>query len=201
MNIKELWLLIRRHYRKIFQTQLLSIISVLGIVTFPAGVAGANRVYIKLIRDKNVLVWQEWKEGFVNSLRESVLLGGTYFLGILLGMQCLSSIFMPLRAFGIIWTLLILVWGSNGFLLLAVQDTSACTLLKNSLFLVFVEWKTAMVSVLLWILEIGGILIFFPYSMFLIFLCVPALFHFLRCWVLWRSIERRIVIPWKQGKK
>ncbi len=198
---KRYGLLLKRHYRKLFQMELLVLLSALPVVTLPAGIAGANRVFIKLIREGNVLVWQEWKEGFLNSLRESIVLGAFYCLLLFLGSWMAQSSALTLRCLGLLVIFGSLLWATSTFYLLAVQELTWGKLLKNGCILLFLGIReTGLVSLLLLIELAGGVLLF-PYSLFSLILGIPALFHFTKCWVLWGPVERQIVMPWEQGRK
>lgn len=194
-------LLLKRHYRKLFQVELLVLLSALPVVTLPAGIAGANRVFIKLIREGNVLVWQEWKEGFLNSLRESIVLGAFYCLLLFWGSWMTWSSALTLRCLGLLVIFGSLLWATSTFYLLAVQELTWGKLLKNGCILLFLGIReTGLVSLLLLIELAGGVLLF-PYSLFSLILGIPALFHFTKCWVLWGPVERLIVMPLEQGRK
>ena len=194
-------LLLKRHYRKLFQVELLVLLSALPVVTLPAGIAGANRVFIKLIREGNVLVWQEWKEGFLNSLRESIVLGAFYCLLLFWGSWMAQSSALTLRCLGLLVIFVSLLWATSTFYLLAVQELTWGKLLKNGCILLFLEIRETGLLALLLLIELAGGVLLFPYSLFFLILGIPALFHFTKCWVLWGLVERLIVMPWEQGRK
>lgn len=194
-------LLLKRHYRKLFQVELLVLLSALPVVTLPAGIAGANRVFIKLIREGNVLVWQEWKEGFLNSLRESIVLGAFYCLLLFLGSWMAQSSALTLRCLGLLVIFGSLLWATSTFYLLAVQELTWGKLLKNGCILLFLGIRETGLLALLLLIELAGGVLLFPYSLFSLILGIPALFHFTKCWVLWGPVERQIVMPWEQGRK
>lgn len=198
---KRYGLLLKRHYRKLFQVELLVLLSALPVVTLPAGIAGANRVYIKLIREGNVLVWQEWKEGFLNSLRESIVLGAFYCLLLFLGSWMAQSSALTLRCLGLLVIFGSLLWATSTFYLLAVQELTWGKLLKNGCILLFLGIRETGLLALLLLIELAGGVLLFPYSLFSLILGIPALFHFTKCWILWGPVERQIVMPWEQGRK
>lgn len=198
---KRYGLLLKRHYRKLFQMELLVLLSALPVVTLPAGIAGANRVFIKLIREGNVLVWQEWKEGFLNSLRESIVLGAFYCLLLFWGSWMAQSSALTLRCLGLLVIFGSLLWATSTFYLLAVQELTWGKLLKNGCILLFLGIRETGLLALLLLIELAGGVLLFPYSLFSLILGIPALFHFTKCWVLWGPVERLIVMPWEQGRK
>lgn len=197
----EFALLLGRHWRKLFYVQLLVALSALGVVTLPAGIAAGNRVYIKLLRDQNALVWPEWKAGFSGSLREGVPLGAGYFLLLLLGLELTRFSLLPLRCLGLLLAFGALVWGSAGFFLLAVQDLSWGKLWKNSLLLLAAEPKTALGLGLLWALGLGFLGVFFPCSLLVLPTGLAGLVQFVSCRLLWGPVEKHMVAPWERGKK
>ena len=87
---KRYFFLLGTHFWKLVAGNLLFLVFSIPVVTMPASLAALNRVCVKLVRDGNCLLWQEfwaeWKQGFVSSL----LLGLPYGIGIAAGYYLVS---------------------------------------------------------------------------------------------------------------
>ncbi len=198
---REFDLLLGRHWRKLFQVQLLVLLSACGVVTLPAGIAAGNRMYIKLLRDKNVLVWPEWKTGFSGSLREGVPLGAGYFLLLFLGLELTRCSLLSLRCLGLLLAFGTLAWGTAGFFLLAVQELPWRKLWKNSLLLLAAEPKTALVLGALWAAGLVFLGTLFPYSLLVLPTGAAGLFQFVSCRLLWGAGREAYGGPRERGRK
>ena len=128
------------HAWKLIRLNLLFLACCIPVVTMPAALCAMDRVLIVLVREGNVLLWEEFrdefKKDFWRSLPLGLLFGGLLFLGyflLSLGMGNFGTFLGPMFfAFGLFAIGLALGRGSYAFLMRAMFDLPNSQILKNA---------------------------------------------------------------------
>lgn len=139
------------------------------VVTLPAALTAMNRVCVKLIRDRNVLAWEEFRDEFKASLKKSILLGlifavwgfAAYYL-LSLGLTNWDNPFgVAFMAAGVVAGAFMLLLAAYAFVLLAALDLPLRHILGNARALLFLgrRWTLGVFAVLL---GVGVLLWLFP---------------------------------------
>ena len=193
------------HIWKLIRVNLLFLVFSIPIVTLPAALCAMNRVLIKLVREGNVLLWEEFRDefkgDFLRSLPLGLLFGGLLFVSyylLSLGMGNLGSfVGLVILALGLLVLVYALGRGGYAFLMRAMFDLSTGDLLKNANAMAAMRGGRGWAPVLL---ELGGFFLgfsFFPYSLPVIVLIGPALLHYFLCCALNDPIQTHIISPWE----
>ena len=128
------------HAWKLIRLNLLFLACCIPVVTMPAALCAMDRVLIVLVREGNVLLWEEFrdefKKDFWRSLPLGLLFGGLLFLGyflLSLGMGNFGTFLGPMFfAFGLFTVGFALGRGSYAFLMRAMFDLPNGQILKNA---------------------------------------------------------------------
>lgn len=89
-GVKLFLFLLRNHFWKMANATLLCILFALPIITAPASFAALNRVYVKLIRDGNCFLWEEFKKEFTSSFSKALFAGLLLVATLFFCYYCLS---------------------------------------------------------------------------------------------------------------
>ena len=185
---------------------LIFILSCLPIVTIPAAFSALNRTCIKLIRDKNVLFWMEYRDEFKKSFKRSLWLG-IFFAVIAFICYYLLSLGLTNEGnmYGVLFTIfgaaigiITAVWCAYTFVLLACLDLPSRKLRKNATALMALDRIRALI--VLGILALAVIVMFggFPISLVLLLLGGPVLTQYSICWVVNTPMQKWIIGPYEQ---
>lgn len=194
------------HAWKLIGVNLLFIAFSLPVVTMPAALCALNRVLIKLVRDGNVFLWEEFRDefkgDFLRSLPIGLLFGALLFLGyflISLAMGNMNSIYGPFfLAFGLLVIVFSLARAIYAFLMRAMFSLRNRDILKNANVMAAVRGGRSLIAA--GILLLGYVLayMFFPYSFIVVLLCGFSLTHYTICFILNGPIEDKIISPWER---
>lgn len=205
-GIGRFFYLLWAHGWKLVGVNLLFIACSLPVVTMPAALCALNRVLIKLVRDGNVLLWEEFRDefkgDFLHSLPIGLLFGALLFLGyflLSLAMSNLNSIYGLLcMAFGLLVTVFSLARAIYAFLMRAMFALRNRDILKNAHIMAAARGGRGLIAVA--ILLVGYVLafLFFPYSLIVVLVCGFSLTHYAICYLLNDPIEEHIISPWEQ---
>ena len=172
----------------------------------PAALCAMDRVLIVLVREGNVLLWEEFrdefKKDFWRSLPLGLLFGGLLFLGyflLSLGMGNFGTFLGPMFfAFGLFAIGLALGRGSYAFLMRAMFDLPNGQILKNA------NGMSALRGGRGWLpIVVHGVgflfgFSFFPYTLIVIALFGISLPQYLICYLLNDPIQKNIISPWEK---
>ena len=176
------------------------------VITIPAALSAMDRALIVLVRDGNVLLWEEFRDEFRRDFRASLPLGlifgallflSYYLLSLALGN--LTNMLGPVAfAIGLFVLFFALGRGSYAFLLRAMYDLTTGEILKNANAMAAVRGGRGLAAVLLDLCGLFLVYAFFPYSLVAVALIGVSLHHFLLCYLLNAPIQERIIGPWEE---
>lgn len=176
------------------------------VITIPAAISAMDRALIVLVRDGNVLLWEEFRDEFRRDFRASLPLGlifgallflSYYLLSLALGN--LTNMLGPVAfALGLLVLFFSLGRGSYAFLLRAMFDLTTGEILKNANAMAAVRGGRGLAAVLLNLCGLFLVYAFFPYSLVAVALIGVSLHHFLLCYLLNAPIQERIIGPWEE---
>lgn len=176
------------------------------VITIPAAISAMDRALIVLVRDGNVLLWEEFRDEFRRDFRASLPLGlifgallflSYYLLSLALGN--LTNMLGPVAfAIGLFVLFFALGRGSYAFLLRAMFDLTTGEILKNANAMAAVRGGRGLAAVLLDLCGLFLVYAFFPYSLIAVALIGVSLHHFLLCYLLNAPIQERIIGPWEE---
>lgn len=176
------------------------------VITIPAALSAMDRALIVLVRDGNVLLWEEFRDEFRRDFRASLPLGlifgallflSYYLLSLALGN--LTNMLGPVAfALGLLVLFFSLGRGSYAFLLRAMFDLTTGEILKNANAMAAVRGGRGLAAVLLNLCGLFLVYAFFPYSLVAVALIGVSLHHFLLCYLLNAPIQERIIGPWEE---
>lgn len=187
----------------------LFLLASIPIITMPVALSAMNRVCIKLIRDRNVLVWAEFRDEFKLSFKKSLPMGllfaalgflayyliglGVYHWGYAAGV-----LFISLGMFVLMFAS---VWGSYSFVLLASLDLSVPDLLRDARVLMFLgrKWTFRILGVLLGMFLI--LWLFAPISFIVPLIGGIALMQYTICWFVNEPMDEFILRPYETQRR
>lgn len=201
--------LIKTYYWQFLWLNWVFLLSCIPVVTIPAALTAASRVYLKLVREGNVLFWLEYKTEFRRSFGKSLPFGllcalglfGSYYL-LSLGISNGESIF-ALLFFGAGLCLLVLTaaWCSYAFVLLAAQDLPGRVLAKNAWYLMLLGSKATLAVLATLAVSVGAVLLIFPASLILLALGLVAVTQFTVCWFVHIPLNDHVFRPYAAGHR
>lgn len=179
----------------------------LPVITLPVALTAMNRVCIKLIRDRNVLAWEEFRDEFKSSFKKGILLGlifaawgfVSYYL-LSLGVTNWDNPFgMVFMAVGAIAAAFMLLLAAYAFVLLAALDLPLRHILSNARALMFLDrkWTLAIFAVLL---GVGVLVWLFPLVTVIVLLVIGiTLVQYTICWFVNEPMQKRIIGPYERS--
>ncbi|MDL2235206.1 YesL family protein [Christensenellaceae bacterium OttesenSCG-928-L17] len=192
-GFKLYWFLMTTHITKLVLLNALFILFCLPVVTIPAAMTAMTRVLMKLVRDGNCLIWQEYwgefKTNFFGRFGMFLLLAAlpyaVFFYMSIFGVKGTLLTFVPL--FFLVLVFLVLCYF---FPLAAMVDLRAGQTLKNALYLCILEWKSTLKLLLVAAVYALHVL-FFPYTVPLILLLLFSFSQLAVCMIINPVIVRR----------
>lgn len=181
----------------------------LPLITLPVALTALNRVCIKLVRDRNVLAWEEFRDEFKASFRKGFLLGlivaicvfAAYYL-LSLGITNWDNPFgMVFMAAGAIVGAFVLVWATYAFVLLAALELPLRDIMRNARALMFLDqkWTLAIFALLL---GVGVLIWLFPLVTVIVLAVVGiALVQYTLCCFVNEPLEKWIIGPYERSLK
>lgn len=175
------------------------------VITAPAAICAMNRVLIKLVREANVLLWEEFRDefrmDFLASLPLGLLYGGgmftAYFL-MSLGMGNSGNFFgMVFFALGVVLAWFSVSQGAYAFLLRAMLPLRNRDILRNARAMASGTGCFGWLPPLVVSVEAAALGILFPFSLILLAPFFPVLGQYVICFFLNSPIQRRIIDPWE----
>lgn len=185
---------------------MLFVLCCLPIITIPASLCALNRYLILMVRDGVGFsvsdYWKEWKGQLLRSLPAGIVCAfpfgyGYYLLSMSSGVHGNGMVF----AFGLFWVLFGLMFGSYVFVLCAMLDLPLGALFKNVIILMISEWKVCLCVLAITAITLAGGLMFFPYSMLILFVCWFAWLQLVLCCMINGPVQKRIIGPYEEQQK
>ena len=194
---------------KFAKMNILFLLASLPLITLPVALTALNRVCIVLIRDRNVLAWEEFRDEFKASFRKGLLLGlivavwvfASYYL-LSLGISNWDNPFgMVFMAVGAIVGAFALVWAAYAFVLLAALELPLRDIMGNARALMFLDrkWTLAVFALLL---SVGILIWLFPLVTGIVLAVVGiTLIQYTLCCFINEPLEKWIIGPYERSLK
>lgn len=194
---KRYWYLVKTHFFRLLGINALFALFCIPIITIPASLSGMTNVLMKLTREGNCFIWQDFWEEFKTHFIERVciwfglqlipLIG--WYLPSVLGSET-AGIWISSILGGFIF-ILECYW----FPLITTLSIGPLKCLRNAFLLVFLELKRDIVILLI---GIGSFLIWrllFPYSLPFLLLMVFSFTQLAVCVTVNEPMQKRIIEP------
>ncbi len=197
--------LLATYFGKLVSANLLFVVFSLPVFTLPAALTALNRVCVKLVREGNCLLWQEFWDEFRASLGASLLLGLPYAALLTVSYYLLSlGISNAENAFGVLFfalgacaLLFCAAFGSWAFVLKAMLALPNRDIQKNARILSVLEIRRTLAVLGTEALAAFLMLALFPYSLALWAFLIPALGQFTIVSLMNSRIQERVVAPYE----
>lgn len=198
--------LLTTYFWSLIGVNLLFLLCCLPIITIPASLCALNRYCIKMVREGVGFFfddyWKEWKNQLLHSLPAGILtallLGyGYYLLSISLSEHGSRGVF----TIGLFWILSGFLFGSYLFVLLAMLGLPFRELLRNTLILMFAEWKISLCVLAVTVFSLVSGWILFPYSALVFLVCGYAVIQLAVCCMINPAVQKRIIGPYEAQQK
>lgn len=199
--------LLKTHFWKLLGVNLLMLAFSCFIVTIPAAKCGMNRVLIKLVRDGNCFVWQEFRDEFKTELFKSLplgilfaaLLGFSYYalsLGLSNSQTPMGIVFGAVGFFA-----LIVECALSGycFVLLPMLDLKGADIMRNARALIFRGAGKAAAVVGIKLAALALQLLLFPIGLALMII-LPAVCELSLCSIVNPLAQKYIIAPYEKRK-
>ena len=194
--------ILHTHFFKLVELNLLTLLFSLTVLTAPAALCAADRVYVLLIKDGNCFLWQD----FIKEFRDEVLrlipaglmfslilFSGYFFMSLGNGNSVYlgwSSLFWML---GILMTVLGLAWGRYTLVLAAIQPLSAAKLMKNAALLCAMNPARAAATSLLIAASVFVAAALMPVFLVVIALIWVAFIQYTTCFIVYELAEKHVI--------
>jgi uncharacterized membrane protein YesL len=196
--------LLRTHFGKIILLNLLFVAFSIPVVTLPAAICGANRVWTKLICEGNCFLWHDFIKEFKASFAKSLLCGSVFGAGLFAAHYLLSlsltngqTVFgMLFFAAGLFIALLTFLMAGWVFALIAMLPLKTADILKNARALAVLERGRSAGIIGVSVAACLFALIFMPISLVFIALCLPAFAQYTICFFAYEAADKHIIQPY-----
>lgn len=186
------WEIYGRRIWKLIQLNIIFVIACLPIVTFGPAVAGMTKVARNYSQERNAFVWADFWTTFKKCFKQSFIVGildllivaaAIFGLPIYQAMAEQNSMMYIPMVISISCILLFLMMNFYIYLMIVSTHLTLKQILKNSLFLVSLGFKSSMFTFIAWLLLAFLMFILQPFSHFFIvfwllsFMCFVAVFN------------------------
>lgn len=208
-GIRQYFFVLGTHFWKFVTLNLLLLAFSLPVVTLPAALCGVNRVCIRLIRDGNCFLWDDfWKE-FRGSFRKSIspgfLIGAgfaaSYYLvslGLSNGQSIYGVLFLSLGIFALIASALL---GSWTFVLIAMLPLKNTDIVRNARALAGLEGRRDLLILGVHAVCAVFTLLLFPISLIPVLLILLSVAQYTVCFIINSAVQERIIAPFEAARQ
>ena len=196
------------HFWKLISLNLLFLAFSIPVITLPAALCGMNRVLIKLYRDGNCFVWDEFFKEFRANLWKALpfgflcgtgLLASYYFLSygtsiLTTGVEVLST------ALGILLLAFAVLFTQYAFVFLATLNLKSGQIARNALIFTITEWRTNGIILTNIIVTALVLALLFPYTLVLLLFVSFSLQQFVICAAVNTPLQKRIIGPYELSR-
>ena len=194
---------------KFAKMNILFLLASLPLITLPVALTALNRVCIVLVRDRNVLAWEEFRDEFKSSFKKGLLLGlivavwvfAAYYL-LSLGLTNWDNPFgVVFMAAGAVAGAFMLILAAYAFVLLAALELPLRHILGNARALMFLgrKWTLAIFALLL---SVAVLLWLFPLVTVIALLTAGgALVQYTVCAFVNEPMQKWIIGPYERNAK
>ena len=194
-----------RRIWKLVQVNMIFVLACIPVVTFGPAVAGMTKVARNYSQERNAFIWTDFWTTFKKCFKQSFVMGlldllliAAFAVGLPVYYQLAeqsSVMYIPL-VISISCMILFIMMNYYIYLMIVSTNLSLMQILKNSLFLVALGFKSTFVTFLTWILVIALMVIFYPYSYFLMFVWPFAFLNFVTAFNCYPVIRKYVIQPY-----
>lgn len=187
------------HFYKFVTLNALTLLFSLPLITAPAAVCAADRVYVLLIKNGNCFLWHDFTKEFKEDVWKMLppgllfalmLFAGYFFMSLGKGNASYPFRSMLLWLLGILLTVAGLSWGRYTFALTTVQALPVTVLMKNAILLCLVKPLRAAAVTALILLSLFAAAALFPLSVFVLAAVGVALVQYSTCFIVFDLAEK-----------
>lgn len=200
------WYLTRLYVWRIIGINLLFLLCCVPVLTIPASLCALNRYLVKMVRDRVGFsvhdYWKEWRAQLLPALPAGALcflplFYGAYLISMSLSGQAGDMVF----AFGLFWVMVGVLLAQYLFVLMSMVQLPFGQMIKNTVLLIFAEWKTSLAVLALSMAVLLASLATIPYSAVLLGVFGIAWVQLGICSLLQRAVQKRIIAPYEEAKQ
>lgn len=200
------WYLTRLYFWRIMGINLLFLLCCVPVLTIPASLCALNRYLVKMVRDRVGFsvhdYWKEWRAQLLPALPAGILcflplFYGVYLISMSLGGQARDMVF----AFGLFWVMVGVLLAQYLFVLMSMVQLPFGQMIKNTVLLIFAEWKTSLAVLALSMAVLLIALATIPYSAVLLGVFGIAWVQLGICSLLQRAVQKRVIAPYEEAKQ
>lgn len=207
-GVKRFGFILWTHMWKLVTLNLLFLAFCIPIVTIPAALCGMNRVLIKLWREGNCFLWDDFWVEFKANLFKGIpfgiicallLFASYYFFSLSISYRESLELFTAIIGFILLG--FAVLFGSYVFVFLPTLDLKNRHIARNAFILMTIEWKTNLVILGCTLAMSLIIAALFPYSGFLLIFIWFSLSQLIVCTAVNGPLQRRIIGPYEEAQK
>jgi uncharacterized membrane protein YesL len=186
---------------------LLLLVFSIPVITLPAALCGMNRVLIKLYRDGNCFVWDEFYKEFRANLWKALpfgVLGGImlfasyYFLSV--STSAVADRIEPISAAtGILLLCIAVLFLNYVFVFLPTLELKNAQIARNALIFTIMEWKTNFMILGIVAVTVAFSIALFPISLFTVTLFSISFMQYVICVAVNGPLQKRIIKPYNEA--
>lgn len=200
-----------RRIWKLVQLNMLFVISCIPIVTFGPAVAAMTKVARNYSQERNAFIWSDYWATFKKCFKQSFVMGLIdliVFAAFVVGLPVYNSMaqqnsymYIPL-VISISFVLLFFMMNFYIYLMIVSTNLRLKQILKNSLFLVSLGFKSSIFTFLSWIVVVAFMVVLYPYSYFLMFLWPFSFMCFVTAFNCYPVVRKYVIQPYydKRGE-
>lgn len=199
---KRYFYILYTHFFKLVGLNFLTILFAVPLVTAPAALSAADRVYILLLKNGNCFLWQDFIKEFREELIRLILPGMMFALILFSGYFFMSlgkgnSVYLGWSSLfwmvGILLTVLGLSWGRYTLVLAAMQSLSIRKLMKNDVLLCAINPARAVLTAAVIVAAIFAAAVLMPVSLAVIAVIWVAFIQFTTCFIVYEFAEKNVI--------
>ncbi|MGN1113802.1 MAG: YesL family protein [Oscillospiraceae bacterium] len=161
---------------RLIELNLIFILACIPIVTFGPAVAGMTKVARNYSQERNAFIWSDFWKAFKSNFKQAFVMGIIdliFIAAIFVGFPVYQSLakensimYIPLVLF-ISISLLFIMMHYYIYLMIVSANLKLTQILKNAFFLVSLGFKSTMFTLLAWIAVFAVLILFYPYTIFI----------------------------------
>lgn len=189
-----------REFTTLLKLNLIFLVSCLPIVTIGPAIGAMTSVTLKMVRDKPVDIYYDFKQGFKKNWKQSLLLG---ILGGLITATIICAFLFYIQLEGLVYYLMMFIIGMVAVIIgiswlyvypMAVGvDLKLNEIIKNSLLLSIKYIKNSLIGFLICAVVIALTIMLAPMSIPLILVFSFSFCSFISSFCAWCGIEKDII--------
>jgi uncharacterized membrane protein YesL len=207
-GLKRVGYVLLNYTGKLVVINVIFLLCCIPVITIPAALTALNRYLIQIFRvgyGASISDYvNEMKANILKSIPLGLLSSGAgiyaYYLMSLSNNFVQTYLGHIVMGFGWVFFLIFILFGSYSFVLLAMLDLSVVNILKNSLILMAVEWKTNLKLIICFLGITGFIGVLLPYSIIPALLAGASVNQLVICSILNPVVNKRIIEPFERTK-